>query len=64
VKKLVDIYKSIDRHSLREDYHDTLQLIQEAVSLFNLGYLTLNDRAMAEWLCSKIFRKINGIVER
>jgi len=39
VKKLVDIYQSIDRHSLREDYHDTLQLIQEAVSLFNLGYL-------------------------
>jgi len=64
VKKLVDIYQSIDRYSLREDYHDTLQLIQEAVSLFNLGYLTLQDRAVAEWLCSKIFRKINGIVER
>ena len=64
VKKLVDIYKSIDRYSLREDYHDTMQLIQEAVSLFNLGYLTLHDRAMAEWLYSKIIRKINGIVER
>jgi arginine decarboxylase len=44
VKKLVDIYKSLDKYSLREDYHDTLQLIQEAVSLFNLGYLNLNDR--------------------
>ena len=64
VKKLVDIYQSLDRHSLREDYHDTLQLIQEAVSLFNLGYLNLHDRALAEWLCSKIFIKINGIVER
>jgi arginine decarboxylase len=64
VKKLVDIYKSIDRHSLREDYHDTIQLIQEAVSLFNLGYLNLNERAIAEWLCGKIIRKINGIVER
>jgi arginine decarboxylase len=64
VKKLVDIYKSIDRYSLREDYHDTMQLIQEAVSLFNLGYLTLHDRAMAEWLYSKIMRKINGIVEK
>src|SRR6056297_3150863 len=64
VKKLVDIYKSIDRHSLREDYHDTLQLIQEAVSLFNLGYLNLHDRAVAEWLCFKIFQKINNIVER
>lgn len=64
VKKLHDIYQSLDRHSLREDYHDTLQLIQEAVSLFSLGYLNLHDRALAEWLCNKIFIKINGIVER
>ncbi len=64
VKKLNDIYQSLDRHSLREDYHDTLQLIQEAVSLFSLGYLNLHDRALAEWLCNKIFIKINSIVER
>ncbi len=64
VKKLVDIYQSLDRHSLRVDYHDTIQLIQEAVSLFNLGYLNLHDRALAEWLCSRIFFKITGIVER
>ncbi len=64
VKKLYDIHKSLDRHSLREDYHDTLQLIQEAVSLFRLGYLTLHDRALAEWLCNKIFIQINEIVER
>jgi arginine decarboxylase len=63
VKKLIDIYKSIDRYSLLEDYHDTIQLIQEAVSLFNLGYLNLNDRALAEWLCVRITRKINEIVE-
>jgi len=64
VRKLMDIYQSLDRHSLREDYHDTIQLIQEAVSLFNLGYLNLNDRAAAELICSKIIRKINGIVEK
>lgn len=64
VKKLLDIYKSIDRYSLREDYHDTLQLINEAVSLFNLGYLTLQDRAIAEWLYARIIKKINSIVEK
>jgi len=64
VRKLYDIYKSVDRHSLREDYHDTLQLVQEAASLFSLGYLNLHDRALAEWLCSKIFIKINKIVEK
>jgi len=64
VKKLSDIYQSLDRHSLREDYHDTLQLIQEAVSLFNLGYLSLHERALAEWLCNKIFIEINEIAGR
>ena len=64
VKKLVDIYKSIDKHSLREDYHDTIQLIQESVSLFNLGYLNMNERANAEWICSKIIKKISSIVEK
>jgi arginine decarboxylase len=64
VKKLLDIYKSLDRYSLREDYHDTLQLINEAVSLFNLGYLTLQERAIAEWLYTRIIKKINGIVEK
>lgn len=64
VRKLLDIYKSIDRYSLREDYHDTLQLINEAVSLFNLGYLNLQDRAISEWLYSKIVKKINSIVEK
>ena len=64
VRKLLDIYKSIDRYSLREDYHDTMQLINEAVSLFNLGYLNLQDRAMSEWLYTKIIKKINNIVEK
>lgn len=63
VRKLFDIHNSIDRSSLREDYHDTIQLIQEAVSLFNLGHLDLRDRAMAEWLYSRIIVKINGIVD-
>jgi arginine decarboxylase len=41
-----------------------VQLIQESVSLFNLGYLNMNERANAEWVYSKIIRKINAIVEK
>ena len=63
VKKLLDIHKSIDRYSLLEDYHDTIQLSQEAVSLFNLGYLNLNDRALAEWICENITRRIYQILQ-
>ena len=64
VKKLIEIYESIDRHSLREDFHDTTQLFQEAISLFKLGYLNLQERAIAEWVCSKIIVKMNEIIER
>jgi arginine decarboxylase len=41
-----------------------MQLISEAVSLFNLGYLSLKDRAIAEWLNTKIIVKINGLLEK
>jgi len=64
VKKLVDIYQSMDRHSLREDYHDTVQLMQEAVSLFNLGYLTIRERARAEWIHARIVAKIASLLEQ
>ena len=61
VQKLVDIHQSIDHFSLREDYHDTMQLIHEASSLFNLGYLDLKDRAMAESVYARILSRINQL---
>jgi len=64
VKKLYDIYESIDKHSLREDYHDTIQLIQEANSLFNLGYLNLHQRALVEMLYIQIVKKISGLLDK
>jgi arginine decarboxylase len=44
VRKLVDIYKSLDRHSLREDYLDTPAI--RSGQLFNLGYL---NRTTGPW---------------
>ena len=64
VKKLFDILDSMDKHSLREDYHDTIQLIQEALSLFNLGYLNLHERAATEIIFGKIIMKINSILNK
>jgi arginine decarboxylase len=64
VKKLIEIYESIDRHSLREDYHDTVQFFQEAISLFKLGHLDLQQRAMAEWVSHRIILKMSEILER
>ena len=64
VNKLFDILESMDKHSLREDYHDTIQLIQEALSLFNLGYLNLHERAATEIIFNKIIMKINNILNK
>jgi len=64
VKKLVDIYKSIDRTLCARTITTPSSSSRRRSALFNLGYLNLNDRAVAEWICSKIVRKINGIVEK
>lgn len=52
-------YQAIDHTNFQESYHDAIQFKQEALSLFNFGYLTLAQRAKTEELywacCSKIF---------
>lgn len=49
-----ETYQSIDRHNYQESYHDAVQFKQEALSLFNFGYLSLTERARTEelyWAC-------------
>jgi arginine decarboxylase len=51
---LHEVYGRITRKNALESYHDALQLKEEAVSLFNLGYVDLAARARAEdlfWRC-------------
>lgn len=58
VRNLREIYESIDDQNYQEAYHDAVQFKEEAISLFNLSYLSLTVRAKAEQLywacCSKI----------
>jgi len=58
VHGLMEIYRSLSAKNFLEAYHDALQLKEEAQSLFNLGYLDLEGRALAEhmfWvICSRI----------
>jgi arginine decarboxylase len=53
----MDLYKDINPKNFREYYHDTLQHREELQSLFNLGYLNLQNRAQGEWLFWEICRK-------
>ena len=54
IKNFWETYRDIEPANLQESYHDAIQFKQEALSLFNLGYLSLSDRAQAEelyWAC-------------
>ncbi len=58
VDELEHILKSKRRYSQLERFHDALQKKEEAYSLFNHGYLDLENRACAENLFWKICQNI------
>ncbi len=56
LRELYDTYVSIGIHNYQETYHDAVQFKEEAISLFNFGYLRLSDRAKIErlyWACCR-----------
>jgi len=58
-RSLWETYESISRDNYQEAYHDAIQCKEEAISLFNFGYLSLQERGRIEQLywacCQKIF---------
>jgi arginine decarboxylase len=58
LRNLWETYESIDEQNYQETYHDAGQFKEEAIGLFNFGYLSLAQRARAEQLywacCAKI----------
>ncbi|MBE9043312.1 biosynthetic arginine decarboxylase [Pleurocapsales cyanobacterium LEGE 10410] len=63
VRNFWETYQGIDRHNLQESYHDAIQFKQEALSLFNFGYLSLSDRAIAEELYWACCYKISALID-
>lgn len=60
-KKIVEIRDTFSPKFFREFYHDAVQFRDEAMSLFRLGYLSLDDRAVVEtvfWEICSMVRKI------
>jgi len=54
IRNLWETYKTIKVENYQEAYHDAIQFNQEAKSLFNLGYLSITERARSEqlyWAC-------------
>jgi len=65
IKSLAETWRSITHKNFQEAYHDALQLKDEATSLFNLGYLGLEQRARVEQLfwgsCEAILKVIREL---
>ena len=56
IKNFWDTYQDINHTNLQESYHDAIEFKQEALSLFNFGYLSLVERSQAEelyWACCR-----------
>ena len=62
IANMVQVLRDVTTKNFQESYHDALQLKEEAISLFNLGYLDLKGRAIAESLFWAICDKIRSIV--
>jgi arginine decarboxylase len=67
VRRLHETWGDIHVRNLREPYHDALQLRDEAYQLFNLGFLDLEGRALAERLffacCTRVAQFLDKLPE-
>jgi arginine decarboxylase len=61
---LVDTYKGVTARNVLESYHDAQQAMDVGMTLFSTGYLSLDQRALAENLFWAICRKIKRLTEQ
>jgi len=58
VDAMLEVERGLTRKNFQEFYHDALQIKDEALGAFNLGYLEIENRAAVESIFWKICRKI------
>jgi arginine decarboxylase len=65
ISDLFAIYRDLSKKNYLEAYHDAVQSVDEAMNLFNLGYLTIELRALTEqlfWaLCGKLLKIVRDL---
>jgi len=62
VETFYEVYNSVSRKNFQEAYHDAIHAKEEALSLFRLGYLSLEMRSLAERLFWGVCQKLLKIV--
>ena len=64
VRDLLDAYRSITERRLVECWHDAVQAREQALQMFNLGYLNLEARGLVERLYWATCAKIRDLCRR
>ncbi len=62
IQQLYETFEGVSGKNFQEAYHDTLQLKEEGITAFNLGFLDLRARARVEQLFYATIEKILKIV--
>ncbi|MFT5423090.1 MAG: arginine decarboxylase [Phycisphaerales bacterium] len=62
LRDLADAFDEVSPEKLRECYHDAMQARESAMSLFTLGYMSLEQRAIAERLFWSICARIHELL--
>lgn len=62
VEELRDVFAAVKAENLSESYHDAQQRLEEAHTMFQLGFLGLEDKACVETLYWGICRKIQTLI--
>ena len=57
IEELYDLYNSLSREHAREYLHDALDHMESLLTLFDLGYIDLEDRSNTEILVNLIIKK-------
>ena len=63
IQELHDLYRTINRTHAREYLHDALDHMESLLTLFDLGYIDLEDRSNTEILVNLIIKKAIRLLE-
>jgi len=63
IQELYDLYSSIKRKNAREYLHDALDHMESLLTLFDLGYIDLEDRSNTEILVNLIIKKAIALLK-
>jgi len=63
IEELYDLYTTIKRSNAREYLHDALDHMESLLTLFDLGYIDLEDRSNTEILVNLIIKKAISLLK-